>query len=347
MSKSKVLGIIGGGQLGSMLCQAAKKIDIKTIIYCDDKEAPAQNYADEFIYAAYNNENKIKEFAYKTDIVTFEFENIPVKTLEKIKSIKPVFPDPKINFIIQDRSREKQFINDLGIKTVDYKKISSKKDLDDIEKLIPGILKTTTLGYDGKGQHVISSLKDLDQIKFDNEFILEKKIKLIKEISIIVTRYQDGSSIVYDPIENVHKNQILDTSKIPSNVEDHIIKLSKEYAQKLADELDYRGTMCVEYFIDEENNLLVNEIAPRVHNSGHLTINAYNLSQFESHIRAVCNLKKIEPQMISKAIMKNIIGEEIFKYRDKQYKKNEFFFDYLKKDAKSKRKMGHLTILED
>ena len=347
MSKSKVLGIIGGGQLGSMLCQAAKKIDIKTIVYCDDQDAPAQHYSDEFICSSYDDDVQIKEFANQVDIVTFEFENIPVPTLEKINLIKSVFPNPKINFIVQDREREKKFINDLGIKTVNYKKISNHNDLKNIELLVPGVLKTTTLGYDGKGQYVISDIKDLNQIKFDDQYILEKKINLKKEISVIITRYQDGESIIYDPIENVHKDQILDTSKIPASIDETHIQMSKEYSKKLANKLNYIGTMCVEYFIDEDNNLLVNEIAPRVHNSGHLTINAYNISQFEPHVRAVCNLKKIHPTIKSKAMMKNIIGDEILNYRNKKFNKNEFFFDYLKKEVKSKRKMGHLTTLEN
>lgn len=347
MSNHKVLGIIGGGQLGSMLCQAASKINIKTKIYCDDQDAPAQNYSDEFIYGAYNDDHKIIKFANQVDVVTFEFENIPVSTLEKIKSVKPVYPDPNINFIIQDRGREKKFINDLGIDTVSYKKISSQKDLENIDKLIPGILKTTTLGYDGKGQYIISKNNDLNEIQLNNDYILEKKITLKKEISVIITRYQDGNSAIYEPIENIHKDQILDTSTIPSSVNNEITNLSKKYAKLLADKLNYIGTMCIEYFIDENDNLLVNEIAPRVHNSGHLTINAYNVSQFESHIRAVCNLDKIEPKMTSKAIMKNIIGDEIFEYRNKKTNSNEFFFDYLKKDSKKKRKMGHITKLSD
>lgn len=347
MSNHKVLGIIGGGQLGSMLCQAASKINIKTKIYCDDKDAPAKNYSDEFIYGAYNDDDKIIEFANQVDVVTFEFENIPVPTLEKIKSVKPVYPDPNINFIIQDRSREKKFINDLGIETVSYKKISSQKDLENIDKLIPGILKTTTLGYDGKGQYIISKNNDLNEIPLNNDFILEKKITLKKEISVIITRYQDGSSTIYEPIENIHKDQILDTSTIPSSVSHEITNLSKKYAKLLADKLNYIGTMCIEYFIDENDNLLVNEIAPRVHNSGHLTINAYNVSQFESHVRAVCNLEKIEPKMTSKAVMKNIIGDEIFEYRNKETNSDEFFFDYLKKESKNKRKMGHITKLLD
>jgi 5-(carboxyamino)imidazole ribonucleotide synthase len=347
MSNHKVLGIIGGGQLGSMLCQAASKINIKTKIYCDDKDAPAQNYADQFICGSYDDENKILEFANEVDVVTFEFENIPIPTLERIKTIRPVFPDPNINFIIQDRSREKKFINDLGIKTVDYKNIKSEKDLENTDQLIPGILKTTTLGYDGKGQVVISKIEDLKAIKLDNHFILEKKINLKKEISVIISRYQDGNYVIYEPIENIHKDQILDTSTIPSTIDEKINNLSKDYTQRLADKLNYVGTMCVEYFIDEQNNLLVNEIAPRVHNSGHLTINAYNVSQFESHVRAVCNLEKEEPQVLSGAVMKNIIGDEIFDYRKKKLNDNEFFFDYLKKEAKPKRKMGHLTTLNN
>ena len=345
MSDVKVLGIIGGGQLGSMLCQAAKKINIKTVIYCDDKDAPAQNYADSFINANYDDEDQIQDFIKQVNIVTFEFENIPVSILEKIKLKIPVYPDPNVNFIIQNRSKEKKFINDLGIKTVNYKDIYSKKDLNNIDHLLPGILKTTTLGYDGKGQIVISSNKDLENITIDKHYILEKKIDLQKEISVIITRFQNGNSIIYDPIENIHKDQILDTSTIPANINEEIANLSKDYAVKLANELNYVGTMCVEYFIDNKNELLINEIAPRVHNSGHLTINAFNVSQFESHVRAVCDLEKINPVMESKAIMKNIIGDKIFEYRNKQFQKNEFFFDYLKKESKAKRKMGHLTTL--
>jgi len=347
MSNHNVLGVIGGGQLGSMLCQAAKNLGVKTVIYCDDKNSPAQNYSDNFIFAKYNDETKIKEFVNQVDVVTFEFENIPVPTLKKIQKIKPVYPDPNINFIIQNRSKEKKFINQLGINTVDYQNINSNKDLENIEKLLPGILKTTTLGYDGKGQYIISNTKDFENIDFKNEYILEKKINLQKEISVIITRYQNGDTVVYEPIENIHKDQILDTSKIPSDIDQKIADQSKKNAIRLANELNYVGTMCVEYFINEKNDLLVNEIAPRVHNSGHLTINAYNVSQFESHVRSVCNLKAIEPIMKSAAIMKNIIGKDIFKYKNKEYKSNEFFFDYLKKEAKPKRKMGHLTTLKN
>ena len=347
MSQAKVLGIIGGGQLGSMLCQAAKKVNIKTVIYCDDKNAPAQNFSDQFINSSYENINKITEFSNLVDVVTFEFENIPVPTLEIIKKIKPVYPDPQVNFIVQNRSREKDFINKSGIKTVNYKNINSAEDLKQVNQLVPGILKTTTLGYDGKGQVVINETDDLKKISFENEYILEEKIKLNKEISVIVTRYQNGECVIYDPIENIHYDQILDTSTVPAKIDENIIRLSKDYAKTLATKLNYIGTMCVEYFINDQKELLVNEIAPRVHNSGHLTINAYNISQFESHVRAVCNLEKIKPKLKINAQMKNIIGEDIFKYREQRFKSNEYFFDYLKTEAKPKRKMGHLTTTQD
>ena len=345
MSNKITLGIIGGGQLGSMLCQAAKKLDIKTIILCDDKEAPAANFSDNFIYSKYDDETNLIDFANRSDFITFEFENIPVNTLKKIQKIKPVYPDPEINSIVQNRFKEKNFINQHKAKTTNFKLIKSKDDLNEINQLIPGILKTTTLGYDGKGQFVINSLNDLKNLKIDCEYILEKKINLKKEISNILTRYQDGKIAIYEPIENIHKDQILDQSKIPADTTDLIINEAKKTSIVLAEKLNFIGTMCVEYFIDEQDNLLVNEIAPRVHNSGHLTINAYDVSQFEGHIRAVCNLEYKNPRKNFDATMKNIIGAEIDNYRSMNLTDKQFFFDYLKKETKPKRKMGHLTTI--
>ena len=345
MSNKITLGIIGGGQLGSMLCQAAKKLDIKTIILCDDKEAPASNFSDDFIYSKYDNETNLIDFANRSDFITFEFENIPVNTLKKIQKIKPVYPDPEINSIVQNRFKEKNFINQHKAKTTNFKLIKSKNDLNEIDQLIPGILKTTTLGYDGKGQFVINSFNDLKNLKIDCEYILEKKINLKKEISNILTRYQDGKIAIYEPIENIHKDQILDQSKIPADTTDLIIDEAKKTSIVLAEKLNFIGTMCVEYFIDEQDNLLVNEIAPRVHNSGHLTINAYDVSQFEGHIRAVCNLEYKNPKKTFDATMKNIIGSEIDNYRLMNLTDKQFFFDYLKKETKPKRKMGHLTTI--
>jgi len=344
-----ILGIIGGGQLGSMLASAAKKINIKTVVISDDEAAPAKNFCDKFIYANYNDKNKIDEFIQASNIVTFEFENIPYETLKKISQIRSVFPDPSINKIVQNRYTEKNFVNKIGIKTTKFTLIKKKEDLLNNKDLLPGILKTCTLGYDGKGQYKINSLNEISNlnIDFNNEYILEKIITLKKEISIIITRFKNNTYQAYEPIENFHQDQILKNSKIPAQIDQIIFDQSISWAKKISEKLNYIGTMCVEYFIDQNNILYVNEIAPRVHNSGHLTINAYNISQFENHVRAVCQLDKVELKKISNAEMINVIGKEITNYQNKKFSKNEFFFDYLKETIKDKRKMGHLTILKD
>ena len=341
------LGIIGGGQLGSMLASAAKKLNIKTIVYCDDRNAPAQNFSDEFICGNYQDFEKIKEFASKSDLVTFEFENIPFGTLKKINELKQVFPNPEINKIIQNRLTEKDFVNKLNIKTTKYKLIKNYEDLKKSLDLLPGFLKTSTLGYDGKGQLKINSKKNLDNLKIDfkKEYILEKLVNLKKEISVIITRFGNQKYEIYEPIENKHEEQILKYSEIPAKINESTVEKSKNWAKQIAEELDYIGTLCVEYFIDDSDTLYVNEIAPRVHNSGHLTINSHNISQFENHIRAVCGLEKKETKKLFNAKMINLIGNDILIYRNKKFNKNEFFFDYQKKEVKPKRKMGHFTKL--
>ena len=342
------LGIIGGGQLGSMLSNAAKKLNIKTTIYCDDVDAPAQNFCDEFIFGEYDNKKKILEFANKVDIITYEFENIPYETLNEVNKIKSVLPRPSVNRIIQHRLAEKDFINKLNIRTTRYVDIEKKSEINTLEDFLPGILKTTTMGYDGKGQYPIKKIDDLNMlnIDFSKGYILEKLVKLKKEISVIITRFRNNEYEIYEPIENNHQDQILKDSKIPAEINKKIFDQSKNWAITIAEELKYIGTLCVEFFIDRNDNLYVNEIAPRVHNSGHLTINAYNVSQFENHIRAVCSLDRIPLKKLHNAKMLNLIGNQIEPYRKNlKLNKNEFFFDYLKKEIKEKRKMGHITTL--
>ena len=342
------LGIIGSGQLGSMLCQAAKKLNVKTVVISDDEQGPAQSYCDQFIFSKYDDQTKIKDFINKVDVVTFEFENIPVDILKNIDKVKKVYPKPNINKIIQNRKLEKTLVNDLDIKTTEWAFIKTAEDVAKNEKLLPGILKTNTLGYDGHGQFFLNSLDDIKKDWcFTADYILEKKVDLKKEISVILTRFQNGAISIYAPIENVHENQILKHSKIPAEINDKISSEALQSAKKIAEHLEYVGTMTVEYFINQNNDLLVNEIAPRVHNSGHLTINAFNVSQFEGHVRAVCDLEIIAPGKISSAAeMINILGKEIEEYRLKTFNDGEFFFDYRKKEIRDKRKMGHLTILK-
>ena len=344
-----ILGILGGGQLGSMLSIAAKKLDIETIIYCDDSGAPAQNFCNEFINAPYNNKEKIYEFAKKVDVVTYEFENIPFESLNELNKLKTVLPKPSINRLIQHRLAEKDFINKLNIRTTRYVQIENKDDLLPLGDFLPGILKTTTMGYDGKGQYPINDINQIEKlnIDFEKEYILEKLVKLKKEISVIITRFDNNKYEIYEPIENIHQDQILRQSKIPAEISKKLFDQSKEWAILIAEELRYVGTLCVEFFIDRNDNLYVNEIAPRVHNSGHLTINAFNVSQFENHVRAVCSLEQIPLKKLSNAEMINIIGNQIVPYRQNlKLNNNQFLFDYLKKDIKEKRKMGHLTTLK-
>ncbi len=343
------LGILGGGQLGSMLSVAAKKLDIKTLVYSDDQDAPAQNFCDEFIFGAYNDKEKLYNFAKKVEVITYEFENIPFETLNELNKLKIILPKPSINRLIQHRLAEKDFINKLNIRTTRYVHVKNKQDLLPLDDFLPGILKTTTMGYDGKGQYPIKNIDTINSldIDFSNEYILEKLVKLKKEISVIITRFNNNKYEVYEPIENSHENQILRYSKIPAEISKKIFFQSKEWAILIAEELKYIGTLCVEFFIDRNDNLYVNEIAPRVHNSGHLTINAYNISQFENHIRAVCSLEQIPIKKLYNAEMINLIGDQIIPYRENpKLDNNQFLFDYLKKDIKEKRKMGHLTTLK-
>ena len=345
----KNLGIIGGGQLGSLLAVAAKKLNINTIIYCDDVDAPAQNFCNKFIHGRYDDKVKMQEFIKEIDVITYEFENIPYETLNEMNKVKPVLPKPSVNRLIQNRIAEKDFVNKLNIRTTRYASIENKSDMEPLGDFLPGILKTTTMGYDGKGQYPIKSLRELNglNIDFSKEYILEKLVKLQKEISVILTRFSNNNYEIYEPIENTHQNQILKYSEIPANINKKILDQSKDWATRIAEELKYIGTLCVEFFIDRNENLYVNEIAPRVHNSGHLTINAYNISQFENHVRAVCSLEKISLKKLSNAKMINLIGKEIEPYRQNLKLNNqEFFFDYLKKETKEKRKMGHITTLK-
>ena len=348
MSKSIRLGVIGGGQLGSLLCTAAKKLKVKTVVLSDDKDGPAQKFCDHFIYSKYEDNEKLKEFTSKVDVVTYEFENIPVNFLNLIQREKKVLPSPNINKIAQNRKLEKTFVNELGIKTTDWVSIKSAKDIKKNQHLLPGILKSNTLGYDGKGQFVLNSLDDIKKDWcFTNDYILEKKVDLKKEISVVIARYSDGTMSFYEPIENVHKNQILFKSKIPADINDKIFDKAISNAKKISEKLNYVGVLTVEYFITEKDELLVNELAPRFHNSGHLTIDAFNHSQFSLHVSCVCNLGSKPIGKISNAEMYNILGSEILEYRKKKFKKNEFFYDYLKEEPRDGRKMGHLTILKD
>tara|TARA_Y100000996_G_scaffold56341_1_gene38284 strand:+ start:421 stop:1470 length:1050 start_codon:yes stop_codon:yes gene_type:complete len=349
MLKEITLGILGSGQLGTELVKSAKRIGIKkVVVLSDDREGPAQNFCDEYIFSDYNNVSNIENFIKKIDICTYEFENLPVEVLNKINQSKQVYPNPNCLRIAQNRILEKSFVNNLGIKTTEWKRINSLSELKKSKDLLPGILKTCTLGYDGKGQYKINSTEDIDEkIDFKKDYILEKFVDLKQEISVAATRYLNKRITIYEPSENVHENGILKHSKMPANINQKLYKQSQDITKKICENLDYVGTMCVEFLITNKDELLFNEKSCRPHNSFWNTVNSHNISQFEGHINSVCGLDFVENKRISNSEMHNILGSEILEYRKKTFKKNEFFYDYLKKEPREGRKMGHITILKD
>ena len=348
MSKYITLGIFGSGQLGSELVKSAKKLGLKTIVFSDDKDGPAQKFCDEYIFSDYSDISNLEKFTNKIDVCTYEFENIPIETINKLDKVKKVYPNPNCLRIAQNRILEKSFANKLGINSTEWKNIKSLEELKNNNDLFPSILKTCTMGYDGKDQYRINSLNEIDEnLDFSKEYILEKFVDLKQEISVAATRYQNGKISIYEPSENKHENGILRHSKIPANIDQKLFKKSQEITKLICENLDYVGTLCVEFLITNSDELLYNEQSCRPHNSYWNSVNSHNISQFEGHVRAICGLDFVDNKKISNSEMHNILGYEILEYRKKTFKKNEFFYDYLKQEPREGRKMGHLTILKD
>ena len=349
MSKDITLGILYSGQLETQLVKSAKKIGgIKTVVLTDDKNGPAQHFCDKFVYADLSNKKVIEKFIDQIDICTYAFENLSYETLKLIAKTKEVHPSPNTLKIAQNRILEKTFARNLGIKTVEWKGIKSLEDLKEGIKLYGNcIMKSVSGGYDGKKQYRFKSINDIDaSIDFKKEYILEKFLNFKQEISVAATRYKSGKISIYEPTENIHENGILRNSKIPANISSKIFKEALEITKKFAKNLDYVGTLNLEFMVDDKDNLFFNEYANRCHNGFWHTVNSYTICQFVNHIRAVCGLKYIENKKIFNAEMLNILGEEIIYFREKKFEKNEFFFDYLKTEIRSGRKMGHLTTLK-
>ena len=350
MSPNKTIGILGGGQLAKMLATAAADLGFNVNIYCPDTDCPAAQVANKIVFGNYDDNENLVAFAKNVDVLTYEFENIDTKALEELDLFVNMRPSVKALKISQDRLTEKSYLNSLGIKTAQFYRID---EVSEIEKLFtrlkkPILIKTRRLGYDGKGQILVKTLDDINDHFLGKKLfpsIAEEVISFDRELSVIIVRDKKGNIKTFEPGENVHKSGILVTTTLPSSTSEVLKNDAVTIARKIVANLDYIGVMGVEFFL-KENELYVNEIAPRVHNSGHLTINAFNVSQFENHVRAVCGLEQIPLKKISNAKMMNLLGNQITHYRNIQkFNENEFFFDYLKKDIKEKRKMGHITTL--
>ena len=346
------IGIIGGGQLGRMLAMAAAKLGYRIVILEPDAGCPAAQLANHHICAAYDDGEALARLAAMADVVTYEFENVPVSAARSLALNVPVFPPPAALEAAQDRLVEKDFLNRTGIATAPYQAVDSDADLSAALKAFGGngVLKTRRMGYDGKGQRVFRNAGAGDcagvyAAMGSVPLILEGFIPFVAEISVIAARVQDGAVAVYDPSLNVHRDGILHTSTVPCGVAPDAVERARAAAGSILSALGYVGVIGVEFFVLEDGSLLANEMAPRVHNSGHWTEAACAVSQFEQHIRAVAGLPLGDPARHSDCVMENLIGDDILLLPQLAAEAGCVIHLYGKAEARPGRKMGHFTRL--
>ncbi|MCM2290885.1 5-(carboxyamino)imidazole ribonucleotide synthase [Allorhizobium sp. BGMRC 0089] len=346
----KTIGIIGGGQLGRMLAMAAARLGLSTVILEPQADCPAAQVANRQIVAAYDDPAALEALAQACDVVTYEFENVPVDAAERLSVVRPVFPPAKALEVSQDRLVEKQFLNGLGIATAPFRAVDSQAALEAALKDFggQGVLKTRRFGYDGKGQKVYRT-GDKSEGGYAAlggvPLILEGFVAFEREISIIAARGADGHIACYDPAENIHRDGILHTSTVPARIGEATASAARAAAEKLLDGLDYVGVVGIEFFLMPDGSLIANEMAPRVHNSGHWTEAACVISQFEQHVRAVAGLSLGIPGRHSDCVMTNLIGDDIDHVGDWLGMANTLVHLYGKAEARPGRKMGHVTEL--
>jgi len=347
-----IIGILGGGQLGRMLALAAARLGLKTHIYSDEPDAPAFDVSAVSKVGSFEDEAALSAFAANVDVVSCEFENVPAGALQIAGKKAPVHPPAKAFAVAQDRLVEKDFMRGLGIPVADYADVHDERSLRDalLHVRLPAILKTRRFGYDGKGQALVRSeaeafgaLKDLG----GQPALLEALIAFEREISVLAVRGQDGALKFYDAVENVHQNGILAVSRVPARIDADCALEARRIAGKIAEALGHVGVLCVEMFQREGGSprLLVNEIAPRVHNSGHWTIDACLFSQFENHVRAIAGWPLGGTARHSDALMTNLIGVEVERWRELAGEEGVSLHLYGKAEARPGRKMGHTTRL--
>ena len=347
------IGILGGGQLGRMLALSASRLGFRTHVYSDDPESPAFEVTSRATHGAYGDLPHLETFARQVDVVTYEFENVPVEAARHIDKIVPVRPGAKALEVAQDRLVEKQFVSELGIPVAPFAEISHRRDL--VAALqrfnTPAILKTRRLGYDGKGQLSLDPGDDAAAAVAGlghRAAILEQRLSFVSETSVLIVRALDGAVAYYDCPANTHEDGILRRSVVPATLSKEAVQEAQAMARKIADALDYVGLLAVEMFYmgsAAKPALRVNEIAPRVHNSGHWTIDACGCSQFENHIRAVAGWPLGSTQRHSDAEMLNLIGSEADAWSQLAAEPGVCLHLYGKREARDGRKMGHVTRL--
>ncbi|MEM5495478.1 5-(carboxyamino)imidazole ribonucleotide synthase [Hoeflea sp. AS16] len=351
LAPGAVIGIIGGGQLGRMLAIAAARLGYETIILEPDSNAPAAQVANTQIVAAYDDPAALRQLADLCDVVTYEFENVPVKAVQWLETCVPVRPGSKALEVAQDRLLEKAMARELGAETALFAAVSNRTDLDAAMAVtgLPAVLKTTRLGYDGKGQAKLLRPEDAESAFAAMQgqmAILESFVHFDCEVSVVAARGMSGEVRAFDVSENEHRNHILHTSTVPSGLGPEAQAEALRIATAIAGHLDYVGVFAVEFFAVREGDrhrLLVNEIAPRVHNSGHWTEAACAISQFEQHVRAIAGLPLGDTQRHSDCVMENLIGDDINNVAELAGEPNAVIHLYGKSEARPGRKMGHVT----
>jgi 5-(carboxyamino)imidazole ribonucleotide synthase len=346
------IGVFGSGQLGRMFAIEARKMGYRVHTFSPDTDTPTGQVADVETSADYGDLDAVREFAKRVDVVTFEFENVPSATVDAAAELVAVHPRGDILHTTQNRLREKTFLSKNGFPVANYKHIKTIEDLYHglHEIAVPAVLKTAGFGYDGKGQQKIRSVGEIDSA-FENlkgqDTVLEQFVAFQKEVSVVCARGQDGDFAHYGVIENEHANHILDVSFAPAEVREKVLDDAVEIARAIADKFDYVGTMCVEFFLTLDDKLLVNEIAPRPHNSGHLTYGPAVTSQFEQQLRAVCGLPLGSTEFYRPAAMANLLGD-VWAGGEPDWAAaladpNVKLHLYGKSDPRPGRKMGHIT----
>ena len=350
------IGILGGGQLGRMLALAAGKLGLKCHVFSPDPASPAFDVVHRVTNADYTDTAALDRFTADVDVVTYEFENIPADTAHFLASRRPVLPDPSVLAVLQDRGLEKTFLLERDIATARFETVESRAALDQALRAVgcPAVLKTRRFGYDGKGQTIIRAAADGDEA-WDSvgwqPSILEAFVPFAKEISVVAARGRDGRVVCFDVTENEHRDHILKVSRAPADISPALAASAVSSAQSIADALGYIGVLAVEMFVvsdGERQTLLVNEIAPRVHNSGHWTLDGASVSQFEQHVRAVAGWPLAEPVRFGRVEMTNLIGAEVADYARWLRVPGASVHLYGKAAVREGRKMGHVTrVLPD
>ena len=347
-----VLGLLGGGQLGRMFAMAARRMGYRVHTFSPEDDSPAGQIADVEVTAPYADLDALRTFARGVDVVTFEFENIPTEAIDAVEALAPVHPSGMALHIAQQRAREKVFLADRGVPTVPF---ASAENFDELWNAVanvgtPAVIKTAAFGYDGKGQHKVTTPDEVEHIWTaigHQAAVVEKFILLQAEISIIAARSADGNIALYPPFENRHRDHILDVTTVPAAIAPALVTQASDITRTILEELQYVGVLCVEFFLSTDGDLLVNELAPRPHNSGHLTVDAAVTSQFEQQVRAVSGLPLGSPQIPRPAAMANLLGD-LWVDGEPNWAAACRVADvklhlYGKTDARPGRKMGHLT----